>query len=151
MRDSLKLLFWHPGVPFRGVFRRTVATERELWVPETRDTIAADAYWVFALSLVGRLAFVPSCACRKRYYPTSTSAAFDPGLAHVVEGTRRLQHAIASHARGRRDAVLGAAGVLLWGGWWAATLSLRRLVRRLPAPARGRIRALVFGRRMASR
>jgi hypothetical protein len=125
--------------------------ERGVWVPETRDTVGADAYWVFALSLAGRLAFVPSVACRKRYYPTSTSAAFDPGLAHVVEGTRRLRHALASHARTRRDAALGAAGVLLWGGSWAATIALRRLVRRLPAPTQRQIRALVYGRRMASR
>jgi hypothetical protein len=151
MRDSLKLLFWHPGVPFRGVFRRAIATERDLWIPETRDTIGADAYWVFALSLVGRLAFVPACACRKRYHAASASAAFDPGLRHVIEGARELRHAIASHARGRRDAVLGTAGVLLWAGWWATTLSLRRPLRRLPARTKRRLRALAYGRRTIER
>jgi GT2 family glycosyltransferase len=147
LRDSVRLLFWHPAVPFRGVFRRAVATERDLWIPETRDTIGADAYWVFALSLVGRLAFVPSCACRKRYHASSASAAFRPGLRHVVEGTRHLRHAVASHARGRGDAVLATAAVLLWGGWWAATLPLRRL----PAETKLRLRALAYGPPAATR
>lgn len=141
IRDSLRLLFWHPAVPFRGVFRRAVVIEHDLWIPDTLDTIGADAYWVFALSLVGPLTFVPSCACRKRYHADSASAAFRPRWRHIAEGVRRLRGDVAARGRSRRDVAVGSMGVALWGAWWGLSLP----VRRLPAPAKLWLKAIAYG------
>lgn len=140
IRDSLRLLFWHPAVPFRGVFRRAVAVERDLWIPDTLDTIGADAYWVFALSLLGPLAFVPSCACRKRYYADSVSGAFRPRWRHVAEGVGRLRGFVAARGGRRRDVAVGSMGVALWGASWRLRLALRRL----PEPAKRWLKATAY-------
>jgi hypothetical protein len=124
--DSLRLLFWHPAVPFRGVLRRGVAVGRGVWIPETRDTIGADACWVFAMSLVGPLVHVPGCECRKRYHPASASAAFKPTWRHVAGLVRQLRGIVAEHAPGR-DGTLASLGVALWGAHFALTIPARRL------------------------
>jgi hypothetical protein len=141
IRDSLRLLFWHPAAPFRGVFRRAFVIEHDLWIPDTLDTVGADAYWVFALSLVGALTFVPSCGCRKRYHAGSTSAAFRPRWRHIADGVRRMHADVAARGRSRRDVAVGSMGVALWGAWWGLTLPARRL----PVPAKLWLKAIAYG------
>jgi hypothetical protein len=140
IRESLRLLFWHPAVPFRGVFRRAAALERGLWVPDTPDTIGADACWVFAMSLAGRLTHVPGCVCRKRYHPGSASARFRPTRRHVMAMARRLRAAVDQHAL-KRDRLWGRAGVAAWTAWWLASLPARRL----PAPAKWALKRMRYG------
>src|SRR5262249_8810 len=75
LKVALKLVFfWKSWVPCRGVFRRDVVVLSELFMRPTYETSDSDAYWLFALALKGRFFFVPSCHCKKRFYPTSTSA-----------------------------------------------------------------------------
>jgi hypothetical protein len=112
--DSLKLLFWGAGIPFRGIFRRDVVVERGLYLRSIHESAAADQYWVFGLSMVGRLGFVESCRCSKRFYPTSTSATGRYGLPDVIDGFRVLRSYICDLSRGRRARVLATAGVFFW-------------------------------------
>ncbi len=111
---SVRLLYWGAGIPFRGVFRRDVVTRSGLYLPSTYGTAAADQLWVFALSLKGRICFVPECSCQKRCYRGSTSDGFAFGIRYALSCfvvSRAYLHDLCSS---RRDVLLGTLAVFVW-------------------------------------
>ena len=111
---SLRLLRWGAGVPFRGVFRRDDVLSSDLYLPSTYGTASADQLWVFALSLKGRLCFVPECTCQKRYYRGSTSDRWVFGVRNAMSCFRALHGYLKDLCPRRRDVVVGTPLVLLW-------------------------------------
>jgi GT2 family glycosyltransferase len=112
---SLKMLtMWQLWFAFRGMVRRPVVEEADLYIRQTYRNIRADIYWVFALSLRGRLLFVPSCSCVKRFYRSSTAADWRFDLRQSVNACRVLRSYLKDLARSRRDALLGQIVVFPW-------------------------------------
>jgi glycosyltransferase involved in cell wall biosynthesis len=113
---ALKLLyFWNIWVPCRGVFRRDVVLQSQLFIRPTHETSDSDAYWLFGLALKGRFHFVPSCHCKKRFYPTSTSAQWRPRKSrHIVSAGIVLCSYIKDFARNRWEVCYGTTLVCLW-------------------------------------
>jgi glycosyltransferase involved in cell wall biosynthesis len=113
--SSLRVLtLWQLWIPFRGVFRRDVVEAAGLYIRPTRRNIRADMYWVFALSLMGRLCFVPSCRCTKRFYRTSTGADWRFDLRQSLDAVRVLRSYLRDHSRSRRESLAGQAVVSAW-------------------------------------
>lgn len=110
------LMFWSLYVPpFRGVFRREVVVQSNLFIRPTYETVEADVYWVFGLALKGRLGFVPTCYCQKRTYPTSTSAAWAPGkIRHLLDGGVVLCSYSRDFTSSRGEACYAMAIISLW-------------------------------------
>jgi glycosyltransferase involved in cell wall biosynthesis len=141
LRVALRLLFsWNIWVPCRGVFRRDVVMQSGLLIRPTHEMSDSDAYWLFALALKGRFFFVPSCHCRKRFYPTSTSAQWGPRRSrHILSAGLILCSYIRDFAASRRDACYGMTLIWLWTllrmlristPGWAPLSGLRRSLRR---------------------
>jgi glycosyltransferase involved in cell wall biosynthesis len=116
LRVALRLLFfWNIWVPCRGVFRRDVVMQSQLFIRPTYETSDSDAYWLFGLALKGRFHFVPSCHCKKRFYPTSTSARWSPrNSRHIVSASIVLCSYLKDFARSRWDVCYGMTLVWLW-------------------------------------
>jgi glycosyltransferase involved in cell wall biosynthesis len=116
LRIALKLLFsWNIWVPCRGVFRRDVVMQSELFIRPTYETVDSDSYWLFGLALKGRFYFVPSCHCKKRFYPTSTGARWGPRRSrHMLSAGIVLCSYIKDFAVSRREACYGMMLVSLW-------------------------------------
>jgi glycosyltransferase involved in cell wall biosynthesis len=115
LASSLRVLtLWQLWIPFRGVFRRDVVEATGLYVRPTYRNIRADMYWVFGLSLKGRLCFVPSCRCTKRFYESSTGAGWRFTLRQSLDACRVLRSYLEDHARSRRDSLAGQAVVFAW-------------------------------------
>jgi glycosyltransferase involved in cell wall biosynthesis len=116
LRVALKLLlFWNIWVPCRGVFRRDVVIQSKLFIRPTYETSDSDAWWLFGLALKGRFHFVPSCHCKKRFYPTSTSARWAPRRSrHIVSAGIVLCSYIKDFVANRREAYLGMTLISLW-------------------------------------
>jgi GT2 family glycosyltransferase len=113
--SSLRVLtLWQLWIPFRGLFRRDVVEEAGLYVRPTYRNIRADMYWVFGLSLKGRLCFVPSCTCTKRFYRASTGADWRFDLRQSLDACRVLRSYLEDYARSRRDSLAGQAVVFAW-------------------------------------
>jgi glycosyltransferase involved in cell wall biosynthesis len=92
MDDSVRLLtLWHLWVAFRGVVRRGIVEESDLYIRETYGNIRADIYWVFGLSLKGRLCYVPSCYCTKRFHRSSGGANWSFGIRQSLNACRVLR------------------------------------------------------------
>ena len=119
----LKLLFfWNIWVPCRGVFRRDVVMQSELFIRPTYETWDSDAYWLFGLGLKGRFYFVPSCHCKKRFYPTSTSARWGPRRKSSF--AERGHRSLLVHKRFRHQ----SSGSLLWHDAGLSLWSLLRMI-----------------------
>lgn len=89
--DSVRLLtLWHLWVAFRGMVRLTIVESSGLYIRETVRNIRADIYWVFGLSLKGRLCYVPSCHCTKRFHRTSGGANWQFGVRQSLDACRVL-------------------------------------------------------------
>ena len=112
---SLRLLTsWNPGIPFRGVFRRQSIVRSGLFIRRTHETVLADAYWVFAVSLLGRLRFVPSCSCKKRIYPTSTHGQWHYGVRHLIDSFLVLSSYVRDLSSCRRHTIHAILVILAW-------------------------------------
>ena len=112
---SIRMLtLWQLWIAFRGMVRREIVQHAGLYLRPTYGNVRADIYWVFALSLRGRLLFVPSCSCTKRFHRSSTGAEWRVGLRQSVDACRVLRSYLNDHARSRRDAVLGQLAVFPW-------------------------------------
>ena len=140
---SLRLLtLWQLWIAYRGMIRRDVVAHRSLYMRPTYRTIRADIYWVFAVSLVGRLQYVPSCAYTKRFYRSSTGATWRFGPRQSLDAIRVLGSYLDDYARTRSDRWVAKSVVFAWCGVqgvlpaWAA--------RRLGSVVR---RVLLAGRR----
>jgi glycosyltransferase involved in cell wall biosynthesis len=113
--SSLKMLtVWQLWFAFRGMVRRDVIERSDLYIRQTRRNIRADIYWVFALSLKGRLQFVPACWCTKRFYRSSTGANWRMDLEQSLDACRVLRSYLNDFCRSRRDAILGQAVLFPW-------------------------------------
>lgn len=112
---SLRLLtLWQLWFAFRGMVRRDVIERSGLYIRQTHRNIRADIYWVFALSLRGRLLFVPSCSCTKRFYRSSTGAGWRFDLRQALDACRVLHSYLRDFARARRDALIALLVVCPW-------------------------------------
>jgi glycosyltransferase involved in cell wall biosynthesis len=112
---SLRMLtLWQLWIAFRGMVRCDVVRRSNLYLRETRGNVRADIYWVFALSLRGRLLYVPSCTCTRRFHRTSTGAGWRYGLAESLNACRVLRSYLNDFAPSRRDALIGQMVVIPW-------------------------------------
>ena len=112
---SLRMLtLWQLWIAFRGLARRAVVEESGLYIRRTRQNIRADVCWLFGLSLKGRLCFVPSCHCTKRFYRSSAGASWRFGIRQSLDAWRVLRSYLNDFAPSRRDAIVGQVVVLLW-------------------------------------
>jgi glycosyltransferase involved in cell wall biosynthesis len=121
--------------PFRGVFRRDVVRREGLSIRPSPGTVAADAYWVFALALLGPFRHVAECVCRKAYYPTSTHAQWRPmDTRQVLDGRRILRGYLADLVPDRAVARACARDIDRWTALGIAGVVARRC--RVPAGLR---------------
>ena len=112
---SLRMLtLWHLWVAFRGVVRRDVVERSNLWIRPTHGTVRADVYWVFGVSLRGRLVFVPSCQCTKRFHRGSAGAAWRFGIRQSLDACRVVGSYLDDFAPSRREALLGRLVAYPW-------------------------------------
>jgi Glycosyl transferase family 2 len=90
--DAVRLLtLWQLWIAFRGVVRRGMVEECDLYIRQTYRNIRADIYWVFGLSLKGRLCYVPSCWCTKRFHRSSGGANWRFGIRQSWNACRVLR------------------------------------------------------------
>jgi glycosyltransferase involved in cell wall biosynthesis len=71
---------WQLWIAFRGVVRREVVEQSNLYIRQTYRNIRADICWVFGLGLKGRLLYLPSCYCTKRFHRSSGGADWRFGI-----------------------------------------------------------------------
>jgi glycosyltransferase involved in cell wall biosynthesis len=142
LSSSLRLLtLWHLWIAYRGMVRREVIEQRNLYMRPTYRNIRADINWVFGLSLASRLLYVPSCWYTKRFYRSSTGADWRFGLRQSLDAFRVLSSYLTDYSRSRLDALIGKFVVF----WWCIVQGI------LPAPAARQLgivvrRALLAGR-----
>ncbi len=70
--DAVAFYMVHPWVPFRGLIRRSVMIDRELFVEHCRGEFAVDANWVMGMLHTAPLMHVAGVSCGKRFYSEST-------------------------------------------------------------------------------
>jgi glycosyltransferase involved in cell wall biosynthesis len=115
LASSLRMLtLWQLWIAFRGLGRRTVVEQSDLYIRPTHGNIRADVCWLFGLSLKGRLFFVPSCHCTKRFYRTSAGATWRFGIRQSLDACRVLGSYLNDFAPSRRNAFVGHVVVFLW-------------------------------------
>lgn len=115
-RIALKLFFWGQlGVGFRGLFRRDVIVESAFFIRHTFETVSADVCWMFALSLRGRLYYIPECFCRKRYYSTSASAQWRFGIRHFLNQFFVLRSYLKDSCSSRIEVQIGTLLIFIRG------------------------------------
>jgi glycosyltransferase involved in cell wall biosynthesis len=113
--SSLRLLtLWQLWIAFRGVVRRDVVERSELYIRQTYRNIRADIYWLFGLSLTGRLHYVSSCHCTKRFHRTSAGANWRFGIRQSLNAFRVLRSYLTDLAPSRGQSLLGQVVVFLW-------------------------------------
>jgi GT2 family glycosyltransferase len=115
LTTSLRALtVWQLWFAFRGMVRRDLVVGSDLYIRQTYRNIRADIYWVFALSLLGPLIFVPSCHCVKRFYRSSTAADWRFDLRQSLNACRVLRSYLNDFAGSRRDALVGQLVLYPW-------------------------------------
>ena len=113
--SSLKVLtLWHLWIPFRGLIRRSIVEQSDLYIRQTYGNIRADICWVFAISLKGSLRYVPSCHCTKRFHRQSGGADWRFGPRQSLNACRVLCSYLNDLARSRREAIVGQSVVIPW-------------------------------------
>jgi GT2 family glycosyltransferase len=112
---SLKLLtLWQLWFAFRGLVRRDAVARPGLYIRPTYRNIRADIYWVFALSLLGPLVYVPRCSCTKRFYRGSAGAGWRFDWRQASGGWRVLRSYLRDFAPSRATAIAGQLVLLPW-------------------------------------
>ena len=87
MQEAVRLLRrWglYLGTPFRGVYRRDLVVERQLWIRPVRGDLFEDACWTLTVAACGPLVYVPSCSLRKRSHASSTHAQWQMVPTHEL-------------------------------------------------------------------
>jgi hypothetical protein len=72
--------YWGIWIPYRGLMRRREVLRRKLFLRHGPREHWHDQTWVFAMTVLAPIVFVPECACDKRFHLTSH---------HVSMGARR--------------------------------------------------------------
>lgn len=67
---------WYFTGAFKGLVRRSVLMEHDLFIRSTRDQIYPERCWLFALGLLGHFHFVPLAKYRKRFYEGSLHSSW---------------------------------------------------------------------------
>lgn len=115
LASSLRALtLWQLWIAFRGVVRRDIVEQSDLYIRHTYRNIRADICWVFGLSLKGRLCYVPACQCTKRFYASSSGASWRFGIRQSLDACRVLQSYLDDFCSSRRDALFGRMVVFPW-------------------------------------
>jgi glycosyltransferase involved in cell wall biosynthesis len=84
------LTLWQLWIAFRGVVRREVVDQSDLYIRQTYGNIRADICWVFGLGLKGRLCYVSSTYCTKRFHRSSGGADWRFGIRQGLNAFRVL-------------------------------------------------------------
>jgi glycosyltransferase involved in cell wall biosynthesis len=112
---SVRLLtLWQLWIAFRGVVRRQVIEDSSLFIRQTYRNIRADIYWVFGLGLKGRLLYVPSCYCTKRFYRSSGGAGWRFGIRQSFNAFGVLSSYVNDLAGPSRESRKAKVVVCLW-------------------------------------
>lgn len=121
-----------PSVAFRGLCRRRVVLERELWIRPTKYLGGSDALWVFGLGLVGTIGFVDRVVVHKRHYRDSYTSANSKSFA------RRMHHYLATMLSYVRSYDRGPYGYAMFGRvvLWVLLRGARQRLR--PAQSKSR-------------
>ena len=136
LTSALRMLtLWQLWFAFRGVVRRDVVTSNGLYLRSTYRNIRADIYWVFGLALRGRLLYVPSVSCTKRFYRASGGADWRFDRRQSLDACRVLASYLDDFAAGRPDALVGR--VVLWPWCLVQGLLPRGTAKRLLARYQG--------------
>lgn len=113
--DAVRCLtLWQLWIAFRGVFRREVVVERNLYIRPTRGNVRADIYWLFALSMYGALRYVPETRCTKRFHRGSGGADWSFGPRQSLDAWRVLRSYLADHAPAAGVSARAKAQVGAW-------------------------------------
>ena len=126
---------WSIWIPYRGLMRRPEVLHRKLFLRHGLQEYWHDIPWVFAMTVVAPIVFVPECVCEKRFHDDSH---------HVPLSERRAVDELADIMTVARYMVSARVG------WIDATKAMRYTILRasrlaawhLPDP----IRALVPAR-----
>jgi len=137
MPFHLLMLWEEPWVPFRGLLRKAAVDARALRMRKTESNPCADVCWVFGLSLIGRIGYVPTCVCTKRFYGESTGAQWQHSV-RTRYNEFRAQAAYVKNIEQRRWRVLPEQTALFLF-FVARTLSPKRIRK----PLRSAIRSIV--------
>jgi len=62
---------WSIWIPYRGLMRRREVVRRRLFLRPGLQEYGHDNTWVFAMTVVAPIVYVPECVCEKRYHPDS--------------------------------------------------------------------------------
>ena len=71
-------LRWRLWLVMRGLFRRDMLIQQNLFLAPTRENNAADLVWLFAVACTGRILWTPETWCEKRFYNDSTHVLWKP-------------------------------------------------------------------------
>lgn len=124
------LAFQHLETAFRGVFRREAVIGAQHFIRPTGRTVGCDTYWLFGLALLGRLQYVPSCNCRKRFYGDSTHViqwSPQPELQRIIDGMKVSNSYIRDYVPNCREAWLGYSLIFLYSLVRFASMCARSL------------------------
>lgn len=105
---------WSLGVPFRGVFRRSIVLNNNLLMLQTFQNTHADLYWVFALGLHGSFKYLPNCICYKSYYSESTHAAWKEDFRHAWSAIKTLRAYFKRSKAAVSEKILANIVFILW-------------------------------------
>lgn len=150
MLVAIKLLvFQHLETAFRGVFRRDAVMHAKHFIRPTGRTVGCDTYWLFGLALLGRLQYVPTCYCLKRFYGDSTHViqwSPQPELQRIIDGLKVSNSYIRDFVVNRKEAWLGYVLIFIYSLMRAASMCARSigLSRRCRRSVHRSIKSLFF-------
>jgi len=135
---------WSMWIPYRGLMRRREVVRRRLFLRSGLQEYWHDNTWVFAMTVVAPIVYVPECVCEKRFHP---------GSHHVQMRRRRGIDelweivTVARYMVGARVPVRDAAEAVMDTTLLAVVRAFRKLPRGLresfPEPVRRRARSLL--------
>jgi len=62
---------WSMWIPYRGLMRRRAVVRHRLFLRRGLQEYWHDNTWVFAMTVVAPIVYVPECVCEKRFHPQS--------------------------------------------------------------------------------
>lgn len=139
------LLFWGLFFTVHGVFRRDVLMRRGLLLPRMHKTVFADICWAFAMTLHGRVQWVPDAACTKRFHRGSASSGWKYDVRQAMEECRVMSAALWASPHPRIRVVRGIATLVYVAVVRTAWRSIRTPIGLSSARGPNRARTRAFG------